>query len=77
MQALNNISEHYQNHNGKCHPTSGCKQPGYIPPRTMVTSPVAVNPLQNAIKQLFINKHPEKYVTCRDTHHVESCNNIF
>ena len=76
-QALDNISEHYQNRHGMCHPTSGCKRPGYIPSRTIVTSPVAVNLLQNAIKQLFIYKHPEKYVTCRDTHYVESCNNTF
>ena len=72
-QTLDKISEHYQNHHGMCHPTSGCKEPGYIPSIAMVASPVTVN----AIKQLFIYKHPEKYVTCRDTLHVESCNNIF
>ena len=70
-QTLDKISN-YQNHHGMCHLTSGCKQPGYIPSNSngCITS-------SNAIKQLFIYKHPEKYVTCRDTLHVESCNNIF
>ena len=77
VSAMDNIEAHYQNQHGGCHQTSNCKTPGYIPSRTIIRAPAAVDLLRKTIQGLFIYKNPGKYVKCRDTHYVVSCNNTF
>ena len=75
-EMLDNISEHYQDKHDKCHPTSRCKATeDYTLSRTKLTSARAIELLRDAVSSLYMYKHPEKYVLCRDTHYIESFHN--
>ena len=77
ISAIENVSSHCQNQHANCHATSRCKDPGYVPSRTILTSPDAVRLFEKSLRSFYIYKHPEKYVNCRDMHYIESCNNTF
>jgi hypothetical protein len=76
-QGIDSITPHYQNDHRSCHPTSRCKQAGYLPSRLILADPLAINILDKCIKSLIIYKSPSNYIRCRNTHYVESCNNTF
>ena len=73
--SLDNIVNHYKNDHRNCHATSGCQRNGYVPSRDIIVNQSAENLLTNAIRSLYIYKHPYKYTHCRDTHYIESYHN--
>ncbi|XP_070559392.1 uncharacterized protein [Ptychodera flava] len=75
-QRLDNIVNHYQGNHGECHPTSGCRSGSYEPTWRLIRSPVAVRLLSNFIRSSVVYKQPEHFIDCKDTHYVESYNNV-
>lgn len=73
---IDNIIPHYQGHHNNCHPTSRCRtdQP-YIPTKTPITDPAAIELLSKFLHSLPQYTKPELYTACQNTHYVESFNN--
>ena len=60
----------------KCDASSPCKKVSYIPDFIIVKDPVAVSLLTNFIKNTTVYKNAADFSFPRDTHHVESFNNV-
>ena len=76
-ESLLNVVEHYQNNHTKCHSSSRCRQKEYpyIPSRIVIDDPKAISLLTREIISSTLYKHPEDFVLCKETAHVESFNN--
>lgn len=75
--SLDNIVEHYKNNHVNCHATSRCRtQKEYIMGRHVLTNPKADKALLSAIHSSVIYKSPGDYVMAKDSHYVESFNNV-
>ncbi|CAH1242421.1 ZNF782 [Branchiostoma lanceolatum] len=79
---LDNIVRHYQNDHRNCFAGNGqyrgarCRtDPNYLPQRTTLRDPVAIQLMTQWIRDTQIYKNPLDYVHCVDTHYVESFNN--
>ena len=76
ISSLNNIKEHYRGEHQSCLAISRCKaNPNYVSSRLLITDDKPIELLDKCTKNLYIYKHPEKYIHCMDTHYVESFNN--
>ena len=74
--ALDSIVPHYMGQHHLCHADSRCRRPGpYASSHTAITDIVAQHLLEEKIRALFIYKNPKLYVSCMNTHYVESFNN--
>ncbi|XP_070567203.1 uncharacterized protein [Ptychodera flava] len=73
---LLNIVDHYRGNHAQCHEQSRCSMPGYEPSHRLLESPVAINLLTDFIMNNTIYKQAGAYIHCKDTHYVESYNNV-
>ncbi len=70
------IIHHYQGNHVHCRPEARCHRDNpYLPTKTQLTDPVAVDMLQKFLHKMHIYRNAEDYVNCKDTHYVESFNN--
>ncbi|XP_077862653.1 LOW QUALITY PROTEIN: uncharacterized protein LOC144344647 [Saccoglossus kowalevskii] len=75
--SLDNIVNHYQNNHADCSLASRCRrQADYEPSFRVMRNQVAINLLSKFIKNTIIYKQADSYVECKDTHYVESYNNV-
>ncbi|XP_070545909.1 uncharacterized protein [Ptychodera flava] len=75
-QRLDNIVNHYQNDHIGCHGTSRCQTDDYEPSFRVIESPIAVQLLTDFIRRSVVYRQPDDYIDCKDTHYVESYNNV-
>ncbi|XP_070556938.1 uncharacterized protein [Ptychodera flava] len=76
-QDLDNVVAHYQDNHTYCDQSSRCRrQENYQPSYRAIRSPTAAEMLRKALQKSAIYKHPENYIDCKDTHYVESFNNV-
>jgi hypothetical protein len=74
---LDTIVNHYKNIHTNCLPSSRCKiDPNYKPSRYVITNKTAEELLQNTIQKSALYKHAENFCHGKDTHYVESFNNV-
>jgi hypothetical protein len=75
--SLDTIIPHYKNNHTKCHQSARCKtDTNYEPSKKVITNPKAEKLLQTAITSSTIYKKPENFSYGKDTHYVESFNNV-
>ncbi|XP_070560549.1 uncharacterized protein [Ptychodera flava] len=74
---LDSVVSHYQENHTNCHPTSRCRtQENYESSFRPLESQAAVDLLRKTLRKSSLYKHPEHYIDCKDTHYVESFNNV-
>ena len=74
---MDNVTEHYQNKHEHCSEESRCRtEPNYEPSKHKLYSQVAIDLLQQAIRDTVVYKHPEDFVLAMDTYYVEGFNNV-
>ena len=67
-----NITEHYKNHHGDCHPSSCYKtDANYEPSKTIISDSNAELLLCNVLERMLIYKLPRDFVHCMDTYLVK------
>lgn len=76
-QSMDTIVPHYKGQHGKCHPESRCvTDKNYEASKIVITDKKAEILLTNALHSTIIYKHPEDFALGKDTHYVESFNNV-
>ena len=76
-QNLDNIIPHYENNHENCNPSSRCKsQDNYQPTKKVITNPIAKQLLEKVVKSCTIYKNASSFAYAKDTHYVESFNNV-
>ena len=74
---LDNVVQHYKNSHQNCHATSRCHQDAnYEPSKKMIGDVRAETLLKSCIKQSTIYKSASNFSYGKDTHYVESFNNV-
>ena len=75
--SLENIPAHYMNQHNGCSPTARCRtDQNYMPSKQLLSDPVAIKLLDQAIKKSCVYKEPEDYIEAMDTFWVESFHNV-
>ena len=75
--SIDNIIPHYQGDHQNCNMESNCrKNQLYEPTKEKITNPTAEERLRKYLRSLPIYKIAEDYTACKDTHYVESYNNV-
>jgi hypothetical protein len=82
-QKLDNITDHYMNKHEDCDKDARCKtdkpapgKKGYEPSRIVITDPKAEKQLRTTIHKSVMYKHAQDFCLAKETHYVESFNNV-
>lgn len=74
---MDNAVDHYKIDHTNCDPVSRCKEDAnYKPSHLVITSSIAEKLLRDAIRKTTIYKNPHDFCHGKDTHYVESFNNV-
>jgi len=74
---LDTIIPHYKNNHLNCIPTSRCRtDPHYQSSCNQITDPIAEQLLHKALASSLIYKNPADFCYGKDTHYVDSFNNV-
>ena len=63
----------FQGQHSNCRQESSCKRPGYIPTKTQLTSPAAIDAYEKTLKAILIYKHAESYCRVRNLYSIITC----